>query len=168
MKTDDPRLTKSLKEAIERGKQMNALTLAVIRGHLLLEQAMDEFIRASLFHPQHVQQSRFQFLHKAQICKSMSLNQDGDAIWELVWDGNELRNKIAHSLSSDEIKKKMDRVRRVYLEVITPDQRKGVENDSDDRIAEAAFYLCAGFLATLREDAKSRRRLIEEQSKPRQ
>jgi hypothetical protein len=83
-----------------------------------------------------------------------------------VWDGNELRNKVAHSLSPDEIKKKMDRVRKVYLDLLTPHQRKGVENDADERIAEAAFILCAGFLATLQEDAKSRRKLIDEEWKP--
>ncbi len=166
MKADDPRLEKSRKEAVERSRKMSALTLAVIRGHLILEQAMDEFLGASLFHPEHVQQSRFQFLHKAQMCKSLSLNQNDDDILALVWDGNELRNKVAHSLSPDDIKKKMDRVRRVYLEILTPDQRKSVENDSDDRIAEAAFFLCAGFLATLQDDAKSRRKLIDEQWKP--
>jgi hypothetical protein len=106
MRADDPRLEKGRKEAIERNKQMNALTLAVIRGHLILEQAMDKFLGASLFHPEHVQQSRFQFLHKAQMCKSLSLNQNDDGIWALVWDGNELRNKVAHSLSLDEIKKR--------------------------------------------------------------
>ena len=164
MRADDPRLEKGRKEAIERNKKLNALTLAVIRGHLILEQAIDEFLGASLFHPERVQQSRFQFLHKAQMCKSLSLHQNDNDIWALVWDGNELRNKVAHSLSPDEIKKKMDRVRKVYLDLLTPDQRKGVENDAEDRIAEAAFMLCAGFLATLQEDAKSRRRkLIDEQ-----
>jgi hypothetical protein len=33
MRADDPRLEKGRKEAIERNRQLNALTLTVIRGH---------------------------------------------------------------------------------------------------------------------------------------
>jgi hypothetical protein len=59
MKTDDPRLQKALKEYKERAKKMDALTLAVIKGHLLVEQAMDELIAASVFHPEFLRESRF-------------------------------------------------------------------------------------------------------------
>ena len=51
MKADDPRLEKSRKEAVERSRKMSALTLAVIRGHLILEQAMDEFLEHRYFIP---------------------------------------------------------------------------------------------------------------------
>lgn len=167
MRTDDARLEKSRKEVTERVVKMNALTLAVLRSHLLVEQTMDEFLSASLFHPAHVRQSRFTFLHKAQICRAMSLNQNDDPLWEIFWNANELRNTIAHSLSADEIKKKMDRLRKTYMDVLTPEQAKGLENQTDDFIAQSALVLCAGFLATLQDDAKSRRKVIDEHWKPR-
>jgi hypothetical protein len=168
MKADDPRLEASLKAMTERVTKMDALTLAVLRGHLLLEQTMDEFLTASLFHCEHVLESRYSFLHKAQLCKAMSLNQNGNPIWELVWRGNELRNKIAHTLSTAEIKKKMDSLRAGYMDVLTPEQGKGQEKQTDDRIAEAAFLLAAGFLAAMLDDAKSRRAVIDKQWKPKQ
>ncbi len=168
MKTDDPRLEQARKEMIERRNKMDAIALAVVRGHLLIEQAMDDFLTASFFHPDHVLEGRFGFLHKAQMCRAMSLNQNEDQLWELLWRANELRNRIAHTLSADEIKKKMDRLRRGYMDVLTPEQAKGLEKQPDADIAQSAFALCAGFLVVLRHDAISRRRVIDAYWKPQQ
>jgi hypothetical protein len=97
----------------------------------------------------------------------MSLNENNDPVWEVLWQGNELRNTIAHSLSADEIKKKMDRLRETYINMLTDEQGKGLENQPDDFIAQSALLFCAGFLATLQDDAKSRRKVIDEHWKPR-
>ena len=82
-----------------------------------------------------------------------------------MWDGTNFRNKVYTVCRPMILKRKWTGVRRVYLEILTPDQRKSVENDSDDRIAEAAFF-CAASWVTLQDDAKSRRKLIDEQWKP--
>ena len=100
MKTDDPRLEASLKELLERIKNMDVLTLAVIKGHLLLEQAMDDFIAASVFHPEHVQETRFSFMHKAKVCLSLCFNQNHDRIWDVVWQANSLRNMVIRRTKS--------------------------------------------------------------------
>ena len=46
MKADDPRLEKSLQEAIARAKRVNDMMVTVLKNHLVVEQFMDEFIVA--------------------------------------------------------------------------------------------------------------------------
>jgi hypothetical protein len=155
MKFDDA-LEKSRHEVEQRIRNFNALTLAVIRSHLLLEQTIDNFPAAALFHPEYVRKT-FEFDQKINLCRSMCFNEDGDQIWKIVKAANELRNKIAHSLDQDQIAAKMKRLREAYLAVLTPEQAKEAEKLPDDRIAQDACVLCAGFLATTAGDAKARR-----------
>lgn len=166
MQSDDPRIEASRRAMEERVNKYNALMLAVIKGHLAIEQAMDGFLEASLFHPAHVRESRFNFSHRIQMCRSMSLKQNEDKLWSVIWQVNALRNEMAHDVQTDQIQKKMERVRRVYLEVLTPKQAGGQKNLPDDQIAASACYLAAGFLASMESDAKSRRELIDRQWKP--
>ena len=66
MKTDDPRLESSRKTILERVERYNALVLAVIKGHLAIDQAMDEFIAASVSNPQYItEDNRLMFAAKA-------------------------------------------------------------------------------------------------------
>jgi hypothetical protein len=80
------------------------------------------FLEASLFHPEHVRENRFNFSHKLQICRSMSLKQNDDRLWSVICAVDALRSEIAHNVQTDEIQKKMDRLRKMYLEVLTPQQ----------------------------------------------
>lgn len=166
MRTDDPRLEASRNAMEERVKKYNALMLAVVKGHMAIEQAIDGFLEVSVFHPEHVRENRFNFSHKLQVCRSMSLKQNEDRLWSVIWAANALRNEIAHDVQTDEIHKKMDRLRRVYLEVLTPQQAEGVKDLPDDKIAESACYLSAGFLASMEGDAKERRAVIDKHWKP--
>jgi hypothetical protein len=166
MRTDDPRLEVGRKAMEERVNKYNALILAVIKGHLAIEQAIDSYLEVALFHPEHVRESRFNFSHKLQICRSMSLKQNEDRLWSVIWAANALRNEIAHDLQTEEIQNKADRLRRVYLEVLTPQQAESAKNAPDHQIAESACYLSAGFLASLGWDAKERRALLDKHWKP--
>jgi hypothetical protein len=103
MRTDDERLEKSRKAIVERIAKLNALMLTVIKGHLIIEQAMDSFLEACLLYPEHVRENRFNFSHKAHMCRSLGLNENEDDLWSVLWAVNALRNQIAHSLRPVEI-----------------------------------------------------------------
>jgi hypothetical protein len=166
MKLDDARLEQSHREAQERIRSFNTLTLAVIRSHLLIEQTMDNFLAAALFHPEYVCKT-FGFDQKVKLCRSMCFNENGDQIWKIAKAANELRNTIAHSLDQHQITGKMKKLREVYLAVLTPEQAREAEKLHDHQIAEAACVLCAGFLATIESGAKARREVVKEHWKPR-
>jgi hypothetical protein len=91
MRTDDERLEKSRKAIVERIAKLNALMLAVIKGHLIIEQAMDGFLEASLFYPEHVRENRFNFSHKAHMCRSMGPDENENDLWTVLWAVNALR-----------------------------------------------------------------------------
>jgi hypothetical protein len=156
MKSDDPRLQKAHKEYKERAKNMDALTLAVIKGHLLVEQAMDEFISASVFHAEFLQESRLQFRHKILLCQSMGLNEQNKKMWPLLIQANALRNSIAHGKSPDNIKSATGAVRSLYRSALG-ERAKDLTTQSEDQVVADAFYYCAGFLAALTNDANGRR-----------
>jgi hypothetical protein len=73
MRTDDERLGQSRKAIVERIEKLNAVMLTVIEGHLIVEQAMDGFLEASIFYPEPVRENRFNFSHKAHMCRSWGL-----------------------------------------------------------------------------------------------
>ena len=152
----------------ERIEKMDALALTVSKGHLAIEQCMDDLISAALPHPESVlTENRFSFSRKGHICQALSLGQHDDEIWKVFWTVNQLRNKIAHTLSIEEIRDRMDRLKRTYFDILTPKQIEGLKDQPDEYIALSACSICAGFIANVTEDAKARSKIIAENWKPR-
>jgi hypothetical protein len=147
MKSDDPRLEKTRQEMFDRVEKMNALTLAVLRSHLLAEQCMSEYIVASGKKPKWVQKQKFST--KMERCKRLAKDESGDELWGVLNAANQLRNTIAHSLSSEAIAEKMRQLKDRYLACLTAKQAAGLADQSDDYIAQSACVTCAGFIATL-------------------
>jgi hypothetical protein len=147
VKTDDPRLEKSRKEMFERVEKMNALTLAVLRSHLLAEQCMGDYIIASGKKPKWVQKQ--EFWTKMERCKKLAKDEGDGELWGVLDAANQLRNTIAHTLSSDKIAEKMRQLKDRFLACLTAEQAAGLADQSDDYIAQSACLTCAGFIATL-------------------
>ena len=147
MRTDDPRLEKSRKEMIERVERMNALTLAVLRSHLLAEQCMGHYIVTSGKKPKWVQKQKFST--KMERCKKLAKGDGDDELWGVLNAANQLRNTIAHTLSSEKIAEKMQLLKERYLACLTAEQAAGLADQPDDYIAQSACVTCAGFIATL-------------------
>ena len=166
MRTDDERLEKARNEMVERIAKFNALMLEVMKGHLVVEQAMDAFLSAALFKHEYVRDGRFNFSQKAQMCRALSSCEDTDDLWEVIWGINSVRNQVADDLDVDEIRKKMDKLRKTFFDTLTPKQVAGLKEQSDDYIAQSACVISAGFLATLKDDAEKRRKIIDENWKP--
>ena len=147
MKSDDPKLEKSRQEMFERVKKMNALTLAVLRSHLLAEQSMGDYIVASGRKSKWVQKQKFST--KMELCKKLAKDEGDDLLWGVLDAANQLRNTIAHSLSSEKIAEKMKQLRDRFLAYLTAEQAAGIADQSDDYVAESACLTCAGFITTL-------------------
>jgi hypothetical protein len=69
MKTDDPSLEKRRQEMFERVGKMNALTLAVLRSHLLAEQCMGDYI------------IKQKFSAKMERCKKLAKDEGDGELW---------------------------------------------------------------------------------------
>lgn len=104
---------------------------------------------------------------KGHICEALSLDRNNDDVWKVFWAVNQLRNKIAHTLSIGEIQEKMERLKRTYFDMLTPKQVESLKDQPDEYIALSACSICAGFIANITEDAKARAKIIAEHWKPR-
>ena len=147
MKTDDPRLEESRKKMIERVEKMNALTIAVLRAHLLAEQCMNDFILSGGVKRKWLKKATFD--EKVQKCKAIAVREKDDALWGVLKSANILRNTIAHTLDADKIEQRMKELKDTYLAVLTPQQAQGLAEQPDDYVAQSACVLCAGFIASL-------------------
>lgn len=147
LRIDDHRLEKSRKEMMERVEKMNVLTLAVLRSHLLAEQCMGDYIIASGKKPKWVQKQKFST--KMELCKKFAKDEGHDPLWGVLDAANQLRNAIAHTLSTDKIAEKMQLLKSRYLASMTAEQAAGLSDQPDDYIAQSACVTCAGFIATL-------------------
>jgi hypothetical protein len=166
MKSDDPRLKVNLQQIAERSKLLDELRVAVIKGHVVMEEALDSFLEAALPNPEQLEQLRPQFRVKGYLALSLALGADKDEVWPLFWAVTELRNKIAHKIDSNEIDPKMKYVRTVYTRFLSPQEQTRAEKLKDSEIAMEACQYCAGFLATIADDARARRAIIKQHWKP--
>jgi hypothetical protein len=150
MKTDDPKLEEIRKTMIERVEKMNALTIAVLRSHLLAEQCMNDFLVASGVKRRWLKEATFD--DKLQKCKLIAKKERDDPLWGVLKSANLLRNTIAHTLDAEKIEQRMKELREIYQAALTPQQAEGVGGQPDDYIAQSACVLCAGFIASLAEN----------------
>ena len=82
-------------------------------------------------------------------CKRLTKDEGDNELWGVLNAANQLRNTIAHTLSSDKIAEKMKQLKDRYLASLTAEQAAGLANQSDDYIAQSACLTCAAFIATL-------------------
>jgi len=65
--------------------EVDPLQQVVLKGHLIIEAALDNIISIIFFHPQHVLNGRFTFLHKVQLARAYGLRKDTNTIWNLIY-----------------------------------------------------------------------------------
>ncbi len=167
MKIDDAELQKHIKEAGERRKKIDELRLAVLEGHLIMEEQLENFLSVALFNPSHVNLDRMNFHMKCNLALALSLGEDKDPFWAIVWSLNQLRNKIAHDRDEKEIEEKMAYLRKTYIAALSPQQAQDAAKQTNKQIVDDASALCAGLFATLAMDAKERRAVIDQHWKAR-
>lgn len=73
MKPDDEEFKRRIETIVERGKKIDELRVTTIKGHLILEEALDAFIDASLFYPEQLDSVTFNFHQKGHLALSLSL-----------------------------------------------------------------------------------------------
>jgi hypothetical protein len=168
MKTDNADFKKRMEEARERVKKLDELRVAVIKWHLLVEEALDTFLAASLYNPGYLSIDRMNFHLKGNLALALSLKGDKDALWAVFWALNQLRNKIAHKVdSTDEIDEKMKYLRKTYIGALLSNQTADAEKRTDAEIVEDASILIMGLIGQLALDARDRQGIIDQQWKSR-
>jgi hypothetical protein len=137
----------------ERVNKMDALTLAVLRSHLLAEQCMGDYLVANGKKPSWIRKNRF--ATKMKRCKDFSKGENANELWRVLSAANQLRNTIAHTLSSEKIAEQLQLLKKLYFACLTEKQAADLAKQPDHYIAQSACVSCAGFIASLTVSGKS-------------
>ncbi|MEW8288225.1 MAG: hypothetical protein AB2697_19775 [Candidatus Thiodiazotropha endolucinida] len=76
-------------------------SLVILKGHLLSEEILGDFISTKVAHPDHLhlEDGRWGFAKKVELAASMSNKDNHDKwVWSALKKLNSLRNKYSHSL----------------------------------------------------------------------
>ena len=81
----------------------------VIKGHLLIEHLVDRFIESRLYNVPAFRKAGVNFFKKSWLGESLCLPSEESAwLWEQVRELNTIRNKFAHSLETEELKRRVE------------------------------------------------------------
>ena len=91
------------------------LELVVLKGHLLIEEQLQGFLRVTSRHPKSLDDARLSFMQTAHLVRARGglLYQDR-SLWTLVVDLNKLRNRLAHRPEPGDIAADVDCILRNY------------------------------------------------------
>jgi hypothetical protein len=153
---EEGEFAKIFAEAKAREKKLDELRVAVIKWHLLVEGALDDFLTLAFFNPQHLKLDRMNFHLKGNLALALSLKGDTDPFWGVLWALN-LRNKIAHNVEPKEVDEKMKYLRKTYIEALEPSQRADAEKKADNQVVEDASILVIGFIGNIAMGTYGRR-----------
>lgn len=156
-----PEFDKARKRFEEEMQAVDEVVHVLVKGHLLIEEALTRVIELHLFHPEYLSDASLRFYQKSSIARALCLRKDKPGEWTLMHAINALRNTLAHKLQSEEREKRVARVRRTYFKE-APDGSdiEALREASDAAVIAAACAHCAGFLATFESDARALRQTI--------
>ncbi len=168
MSTPPPHLDKYLKLFRQQMSEVDRLQQVILKGHLIIESALDNIITIIFHHPEYIFKGRFGFIHKVNIARAYGLRKNENSMWNLILSVNETRNEIAHNLAGEKRTNKMAQLRRMYLAEATDEFRaavaengKSLDEAEDETIAMFACSLCTGFLGAFEYDIGALRAMID-------
>lgn len=142
MKLSEEEIKKRVTAAQERRKKIIDLRLAVLEGHLLMEETLNDFIGAALFNPEQFKLTRVNFHTKGNFAVSLAANRDKDEMWAVFWAINQLRNEMAHNLDSEKIAEKMSFLRKTYIDALEPKPPAYAKTRGDEDLVDSACGVC--------------------------
>ena len=105
----------------------------ILSGHLIIETALNNIVSLIFFHPEHIEEGRFRFEQKVRMARAFALRKDRDNVWDLIFAINSLRNDIAHNLTGEKRRLRMERVRDLLLVQPPLSGAIAVKKGSDER-----------------------------------
>jgi hypothetical protein len=111
------------------------LTMLILKGHLLVEEALYQVIRSHLKHPEHFEKAGMSLYQMVLLARSL-LDKDTDPkrakLETMLWDAmlalNKIRNQFAHYLEPEDISGFLKRLQVKNWNVKDPYNDKSVLN----------------------------------------
>lgn len=153
-------LGEAFEEFAEHVGTLDELTLMVLRGHLVLEQTLDQILEQFAFNFEWLDEANLRFYQKVQAARAFSLDEAENDVWDLILKINSLRNQLAHSLEPEKRKAKVSAVKDAYFGMYD-EEREEERKHPDHLIVTYAIALCNGFLVGVLGEGKRFRDFVE-------
>jgi len=139
--------------------------VVLLKGHLIIEEALNEIIGTFVFHSEQLDKVRISFAQKVAIARAMSLDEHENEMWQLILAVNSLRNELAHSLNSPKRQKKtkalIDLQKKLRGQTTAPDGSEVPEHV----ILSFVVAFSLGFLSGFIEEVRRFRAWLDEMEK---
>lgn len=156
-----PELIATIKRFEHEMGAVDEMVHVLLKGHLLLEEALALIVDQLAFHREHVDNARLSFAQKTHIARSVCLRKNTLGEWELIAAINALRNDLAHRLNSPDRERRLGKVKELYFREAAGFPRlDSVKRLPDHELVFGACAHCAGFLATCAADLRALREAI--------
>ena len=133
----------------------------LLKGHLLLEEALSAVLDQYVFHREHLEEARLTFAQKMQLARALCLRKNALGEWDLIAAINALRNNLAHQLKSPDRAKRLTKVKDLYFREAAGFERiEEIKNESDAVVLFNACGHSAGFLSTFLSDSRGFRQMV--------
>ena len=149
----------TLDRFVQQFSSIDETAIAVLKGHLLIEEKIDSIIKLFVFHPQFIEQSRLSFAQKLNFAKSMSLDESHNPMWEICTSLNTLRNDFAHSLNSESRSSKFNNIIKSFKKNV-PEPSVDIDSlkDPDKIMYITGTFL--GFLNSFHQEIQRFKRIV--------
>jgi hypothetical protein len=139
------------KRSMELVRRIEHMMLTIVKTQVIIEGFMIGLLEAHGRDPQ-----RYFYTGKKieELRDKIDPPEVGRPIWELLSLCSHVRNELVHSLNTEKIKEKSDKVREAYL-ALTPDgpRKQGIKDMDDTNVVADALRHCGGFIV-IATDAK--------------
>jgi hypothetical protein len=153
-------LEKYFERFMEHMHQVDDVAVTILKGHLLIEEIIDNILEMIFFHAEELPGARLTFIQKVALARAYALRKNKDQEWNLVLAINELRNGTAHELVGEKRRRKLDEVRKVYVAGALVEATKSPAI-GDKELVHYACADCVGYLATYEDDLRALREHLD-------
>jgi len=127
--------------------------VVTLKGHLVLEEKISAAIEKFVFHSEHLDAARLTFAQKLSIARSISLDESGNSMWDLVKAINKVRNTLSHSLKGARRTDAMNELRSVYTKEMRGKLEDWEKNDEALLVLSSVSH-CLGFLDAFEQEVE--------------
>lgn len=127
-------------------------SLVAIKGHLLLEIVLREYIYERVIYPDRLRNKNIAFSNLIDFASALEDHNNIQWIWQALRYANKIRNQLAHSLSPD----KLDQLEVDFIEYVTKNdgflQVETTEELKFEKLTLAYFQLYDVVLSSINKD----------------
>lgn len=146
----------------EQFRHVDETAVVVLKGHLLIEEALDTIISKFVHHAAFIEEARLRFAQKIAVARSMSLDEHENGMWDIAIKLNSLRNDLAHALDSPKRAGKTQAVIDLYYREINDPAHRDMMKDQPEHVVlfhAIGFFL--GFLSTFQGEVNRFREHVD-------